>query len=121
MCDALVFRFAVAVLAAVPLVSSCDVCPGAPPQCPYNVTLTVVTPGGGMLTDVSATVSGKLLICSPTSAGAFCAGGGDGALHVEAPGFQPVDVDSRVTTTPAAKCGCPRFTREPSTVTLNPS
>ena len=119
--DVLAFRFGIAVLAATLLVASCDECSGPVPQCPFYVTLAVVTPAGGTLTGVNATVSGSPLTCEPTPTGATCAGGGDGQLHVEAPGFQSVDVDSTVTRTAAPKCGCPGFTREPSTVTLNPS
>jgi hypothetical protein len=119
--DALVLRFGVAARAAVSLFASCDECSDPVPHCPYFPTVTVVTQGGGTVAYVSALVSSSPLSCSPTPTGATCSGGGDGRLHLEAPGFQPVDVDSTVTETPGPNCGCPRFTREPSTVTLNPS
>ena len=117
--DSLALRFGVALIAAASLTVSCGDC--STPHCPYYVTVTVASPAGGTLTGVVATVSGSPLTCDPTPTGAICAGGGDGPLHVEAPGFQPVAVDSTVTRTPAPACGCPDFTREPSTVTLNPS
>jgi hypothetical protein len=108
-------------IAAALFLVSCDLCPSPPLECPFDVTLTVATPSGGTLTGVEATVSGSPLTCDSTPTGATCVGGGDGQLHVEAPGFQPIDVDSTVTRTPAPACGCPGFTRDPSNVTLNPS
>ena len=119
--DALTLRFGVALIAAASLAVSCGECSGPSPGCPYFPTLTVATPAGSTLTGVEATVSGSPLTCDPSPTGAICVGGGDGPLHVEAPGFQPVDVDSTVTRTSAPNCGCPGFTRTPSTVTLNPS
>jgi hypothetical protein len=114
-----VFLSAVALISVVPLLGSCgDDCN---PKCPYYVILTVET-SNGSAPQVSASVAGSPLTCSPSPTGAYCSGGGDGRLHVEAPGFQPIDIDSTVTETPApGGCGCPGFTRVPSTVTLSPS
>ncbi len=101
---------------------ACGSCNGCPElECPYAVSLSVSTATGGELTGLTATVSGQPLSCRATRWGATCDGGGDGRLHLEAPGFQPVDVDSTVTETPASRCGCPDFTREPSTVVLEPA
>jgi hypothetical protein len=114
--------FGLVLIGVVAVLPSCgSVCTGPTPQCPYYVTLTVAAPDGGALTGVEASVSGSPLMCVSAPPGALCNGGGNGSLHVEAPGFQPVDVTSTVTETPAPACGCPGFTREPSTVTLNPS
>jgi hypothetical protein len=118
---ALALRIGLALIAAGSVAVSCGECSGPSLQCPYYVTLTVTTPAGGTLTGVKATVSGSPLTCDPIPSGALCSGGGDGRLHVEAPGFQPVDVDSTVMTTPAPRCGCPGVGRDPSTVTLTPS
>jgi len=101
--------------------SSDEGCPEPRPQCPYFVTLTVTSSAKEQLTNVEATVSGQQLSCNPTPTGALCEGGGEGSLHVQAPGFEPVDVDSTVTESAVPRCGCATFTRDPSSVTLTPS
>jgi hypothetical protein len=76
------------VLTAVAAVlMSCDACPSPGPECPYFVTLIVAAADGGALSGVEATVSGSPLACDSTPTGAICTGGGNGPLHVDAPGL----------------------------------
>jgi hypothetical protein len=107
---------------ALGLACSSD-CAEPPLECPYLgglLSLTVTSHGAQQLTSVEATVSGSPLTCSLTRTGAVCFGEGEGQLHVEAPGFQPIDVVSTVTEVPGPRCGCPTLERNPSSVTLNP-
>ena len=108
-------------MAALLVACGCGSCPEPQLQCPNDVLLTVTSPMGTELTGVSATVAGSQLTCWGSPTGAVCNGGGSGLLHVEAPGFQPLDVESTVTEAPAPHCGCPAVTREPATVTLEPA
>lgn len=114
------FMCLMALPVALGCASSDDGCPEPSPQCPYFVTLTVTSSANEPLTDVEATVSGHQLTCNSTPTGAFCYGGGEGSLQVRAPGFQSVDVYSTVTESAVPRCGCPTFTRDPSSVTLTP-
>jgi hypothetical protein len=92
-------------------------CPAIP------VLLTVSIPDGGAATGVQATLSGVTTSCAPTVTGAECRIYGQapelGPLEVTAAGFQTVEVNATVTTTPARGCGCPGLKLEPSSVTLS--
>ena len=101
--------------------SGSEACRGPGPRCVVLATLTVTSSAGGQLIGVRATVSNQPLTCNETPTGAVCDGGGDGPLHVEAPGYQAVDVDSKVIETPGPECGCPGHERTPAAVTLVPN
>ncbi len=109
------------------LVSCGSECPDGHPLCPHiSPSFTVVTSPEQSLVGVEATIGSNAFACTPTQTGAICTAESPldsmaGLLHVTAPGFQPVAVDSSVERTPAEACGCATDSRRPSTVTLNPS
>lgn len=114
-------EIALAGLVTAPGCGSPTACRGPVLECPFYVVLAVSAPDGGAITGVQATLSGVALGCEATATGAGCLGSGTpGPLKVTAPGFQPIDVNATVTTTPAPPCGCPRSMLEPSSVTLSP-
>jgi hypothetical protein len=90
-------------------------------HCPAGVAeFTLTSASGAPIEYVNASMPDYTITCRPNATGAVCEGGGDGTIHIESPGFQAVDVPSTVSETPAAECGCPTFTRHPSTVMLEP-
>lgn len=119
-------RGGILIVAAVALLASCgqDECSGHPAPCPASESaLTVTDTAGQAVSDVEATLSGVALSCASSANGTVCfsRGGASGPLHVEAPGFQPVDVNATVSETAGSACGCASATLTPAHVTLQPS
>jgi len=98
------------------------------PECPVStLELKVLAPDGSPLNGVQASLSGNnsvALTCTSDSGGATCTvnGGFDRSaqysLHVTADGFEPLDKNVSIESSPPADCSCPATVLNPANVTL---